>query len=120
MKERIPSRVATSSKVERDSLKETPGRIMVVEIVPGSPADAAGLKIDDHILALQGHAVSDILGLQKQLRAMGGEARVLTIERAGQPMSIEIMPMFHKELGQYILGFKYEQSGMQRRKLAVG
>ena len=67
--------------------------IEVVEVVPGSPADQAGIKAEDLILDVDGRPVADVSALQ---RLMGPErigSRVeVRIVRSGRELSLDLVP----------------------------
>ena len=67
--------------------------VEIVQIVENSPADQAGLRVEDLILAIDGAAVEGVDDLQ---RLMVGDligARVrLELLRAGRPLQIELVP----------------------------
>jgi S1-C subfamily serine protease len=81
----LPPRLAT--RLGRQSAVE------VVEVVDGSPAQAAGLRPEDLIVEVDGVPVEQVNDLQ---RLMAGEliGRTATIElvRGGRPLSVEIVP----------------------------
>ena len=64
---------------------------VVAQVIPGTPAEAAGLQIGDVIVEMNGEAVvgsSDLRNKVGLLRV--GDAVRLTIERDGEPMTIEL------------------------------
>jgi S1-C subfamily serine protease len=67
--------------------------IEVVEVVPGSPADKAGIKAEDLILDVDGQPVADVSALQ---RLMGPErigSRVeVRIVRSGRELALDLVP----------------------------
>jgi hypothetical protein len=64
--------------------------VKVIEIIPGTPAEAAGLESGDIILALDGIAVSSHQELlAERNKHQPGEAFLLSVLRAGQEMRIE-------------------------------
>lgn len=67
---------------------DTAGAV-VVDIVPGSPAEKAGLKPGDVIRSFNGHAVADILALRSRVAELELNARVeLGVLREGKMLSL--------------------------------
>jgi len=73
---------------------EREGKLLVVQPLPGSPAQKAGLVIDDHIQAIdgvttEGEAVEDAVN---RIRGVGGTEVVLTIQRKDEePRDVTIV-----------------------------
>jgi serine protease Do len=66
--------------------------VIISDIRPGGPAEAAGLKLDDILVSLNDRpvdAVPSVLGASFQRRA--GEHIHLTVRRAGQTMSFDVV-----------------------------
>lgn len=70
---------------------EKEGRILVESVVPGSPAEKAGVATGDEILALDGQAVDGIADLLFRIggKRDGDTARV-TVRRAGEERTLPI------------------------------
>jgi S1-C subfamily serine protease len=81
----VPPRVA--ARLGRDSAIE------VVEVVPGSPAERAGLRAEDLIVALDGEPLRDVGDLQRLMtdEAIGRELR-LEIVRGDQARELFAVP----------------------------
>ena len=67
--------------------------VEVVEVMPGSPADRAGLRPEDLIVSLGGEAVDDVTNVQRLMAAdlIGKPLEALVI-REGRTLRIEIFP----------------------------
>jgi regulator of sigma E protease len=63
---------------------------VVGKIVPGSPAERAGLREGDAIVAVDGQPVSDFAGLVAQVQPKPGAQLSFTIERQGATLSIPV------------------------------
>ena len=59
----------------------------IQEIVPGDPADKAGLKAGDKIVAIDGHYILDSDDIKNKLVGKNGSVQ-LTIDRAGKQMVV--------------------------------
>ena len=67
--------------------------VEVVEVVPGSPAERAGLRAEDLIVGLDGEALRDVGDLQRLMtdEAIGRELR-LDVVRGGESRSLVAVP----------------------------
>lgn len=63
-----------------DDLFFAPG-VRVVEVAPGSPAEAAGIERGDVVLTVQGEEVLDPAGLRSRLDALGAVKLILEVQR---------------------------------------
>jgi regulator of sigma E protease len=63
--------------------------IQILEIVPDSPAQAAGLRVGDAILALDGQEFSDIDGLQQYLVSRQDQSVMITVRRGTGEATIQ-------------------------------
>ena len=82
----LPPRLA--QQLERASAIE------VVEIVEGSPADAAGLRPEDLILEVDGKAVDGVDDLQRlMIGDLIGRTVRMTVYRGGETFAIELTPV---------------------------
>jgi carboxyl-terminal processing protease len=60
--------------------------VKILHAIPGSPAEQAGLRAGDEILAIDGKGVgSDVSGAIAHMRGASGSTVTLTIHRAGTP-----------------------------------
>ncbi len=64
---------------------------LVANVTPGSPADRAGLKLSDLIVAVDGQSIDDpnAFGYRFATRPLGGTAQV-EVQRAGKPVRLSI------------------------------
>lgn len=68
------------------------GRVYVLGTIPETPAERAGLRYGDAIVAIDGEPATDLDGTQvmEKVRGPRGEAVTLTIERAAESAPIEV------------------------------
>ena len=70
------------------------GGVLVTDIAPGSPADRAGLRARDIIIAVDDGVVGSVDDLQRQLtEELIGRSAELSILRAGAQQTISIRPI---------------------------
>jgi len=92
---------------------------------PGSPAEAAGLALEDRILSIGGFPVSswyDVHGLV-QGGAAAGDPLAVVIERSGETRTLNISPRLEKgqtpDRDRYLLGIgPWEETEFKRYALA--
>lgn len=73
----------------------TRGEIFITAVVEGSPGEAAGLQIEDTVIAIDGEALSvenPILDVLEATEERAGQAIALTIDRAGQIFDVQLTP----------------------------
>lgn len=64
---------------------------LVVEVMPGTPAEKAGLRKDDLITAVEGDRVTDGIALIVAIRThRPGETIEFTVQRGGQEQQVEV------------------------------
>jgi regulator of sigma E protease len=81
------------------------GPIGVQEVVPGAPADKAGLQAGDSILSVDGHAFHTVEPLLDYLQTGKGKPVTLTVDRKLEPLrSVIVYPSMQED--QWRLGFK--------------
>jgi hypothetical protein len=68
----------------------TDGNNTVTQILPDSPAEAAGLAVGDYLTMSGGIAVEDAKALSERPRAAIGETRTLVVERDGATVNVEL------------------------------
>jgi putative serine protease PepD len=65
--------------------------VVVLMVVPGGPAQAAGVQVGDVITTVNGHSIANAETLSEQLAMLSpGDAATLGIKRNGQNMSIKV------------------------------
>lgn len=71
----------------------TNAKVVIAEVVPGSAAEKAGLKINDYILAVDNQAVKTEKDLQDLIAVRGGQEVNLLIERNNKDENIKVVPV---------------------------
>jgi hypothetical protein len=67
-----------------------PGTAIVSRIVPSSPADAAGLQVNDRVVALYGEPIGDLQQFQQRIARAAGPLQLL-VERSGRLSEVELV-----------------------------
>ncbi|MFC1491429.1 RIP metalloprotease RseP [Nitrospinota bacterium] len=82
----------------------------VGEVLPASPAQAAGLQADDHIIGISGTPVNKWIELVSIIRRNAGKRLLLRVDRKGNVIEVPITPTSKssegKELGHGRIGIK--------------
>jgi regulator of sigma E protease len=85
------------------------GPIRILEVVPGTPAEKAGLQGGDSILAVDGHSFHTIEPLLDYLQTGKGKPVTLTVAgKQGAPRSVTVYPSV-QDGGLWRLGFTANQ-----------
>ena len=68
--------------------------VEVVEVVPGSPADRAGMRPEDLIVSLAGAPVTDVMDVQRLMGAeLIGKPLEAVVVRGGRKLTVEVVPV---------------------------
>ena len=87
-----PSRSDSDGKLGLQVQQDDDG-LVVSGIVPGSPADAAGLELGDRLLALDGTELESAADAAEPIATIKpGSSAELKYERDGEPRSVQIEP----------------------------
>ena len=73
-------------------------RPQIVQIMPGEPADRAGLLVRDVIEAVDGEAV-DRAELIARINASADSPLTLTVRRGGEPLDVSVTPALRGDVG---------------------
>lgn len=92
------------ARVDRDNLERdlldqlglqlfrAPGPALIGRIVPGQPADRAGLRTGDQVRSVDGQAIEGAAGLVAIISAQAGKPIRLEIKRGTEVMPLEVTP----------------------------
>jgi regulator of sigma E protease len=81
-----------------------PGKVLIQDVTAGSPAEQAGLKSQDLIVAINGTTVTEIDPARTLIRASLDKPMTMTIERGGQTLSLSATPLSSRTAEQGALG----------------
>lgn len=77
---------------------------IVGSVMPGMPAEKAGLQAKDRVTAVNGEAIENWSQMTEKVRASEGKPLTLDVDRSGAPVKITITPVFKKETNGYVVG----------------
>lgn len=75
----------------------TQGVIVVASVVAGSPAAEAGLEPGDRLLAIDGQTPTMTQEVSEIIQAAGERAIEMSIERAGETLTLSLMPRLEED-----------------------
>lgn len=76
----------------------------LIDITPGSPAEAAGLKAGDEIVSLDGSKVHMFSEVTLLTMFADGKESVIEYKRDGEKFKTKITPEYNEEYGRYMFG----------------
>ncbi|MGD0838656.1 MAG: M50 family metallopeptidase [Polyangia bacterium] len=85
------------------------GTTTVDEVVPGSAAQAVGLRAGDIVAAVKGRPVTKPADVTQAVRSSGGQAIEIRVLRAGAPVTLAIAPRRDTSSGIYMIGVRFGQ-----------
>ena len=88
--------------------------VLVGEVVPGMPAEAAGLEPGDLVLEVDGRSVGSFMNFADTVRSSGGRALHIVYARAGVVTETDIVPVVRQVDGPF------EIDGMEEDIYQVG
>ncbi|OGO28256.1 MAG: hypothetical protein A2W33_10030 [Chloroflexi bacterium RBG_16_52_11] len=69
-----------------------PGKVQIQQVVPGSPAESAGLQVNDFIVKVNDLDVADADKLHEEIYANLGKPVKLTIQRGERNLEVTLVP----------------------------
>jgi regulator of sigma E protease len=100
----IPESEHEKFRLDDEMLWTQPPTIMM--LMPNQPAERAGLKVGDTVIAVDGHPVSHWMDMQPYFTATEGKRPVtLTVRRGDQTLDVDVTPEYWPSLGHYTIGF---------------
>jgi regulator of sigma E protease len=88
-------------------------RLPVDSVKPGEPAQKAGIKAGDQIVAVNGDAVNNMDSLRYKLFESKGHTVTITVKRDGKTLNIPVTPEKNGDI--YQIGAYFNQEKMKRK-----
>lgn len=92
---------------------------VIGKVVAGGPADNAGLKVGDRVLAINGAAIPNWFDFVLKVRDAAGQALQVEINRDGQTVTVNMIPEGNSERGRQVgkVGVAVAETVESRREL---
>jgi regulator of sigma E protease len=92
-----PQRLTTTlepERVPRDEVGEAGVHplVLIGEVLPGSAAEAAGVKVGDAVLAIEGKAIQSFSELREQVVDRAGQPLDVLLLRDGEKLTLQVTP----------------------------
>ncbi len=78
--------------------------VVVAKVMPGKPAEAAGLKLGDKIMAVDGIRIPSATALIEMVNGSKGEPITISLVRDNQKLEIPIRPVMDESSKRYVVG----------------
>ena len=67
-------------------------QVAILDVEPGLPADKAGIKANDILLAIDGQKITDVTTIQNYVKAHAGSQVDIEVQRGAQDLNFEVVP----------------------------
>lgn len=108
----LGSREVDATLMQKIGLGQPYSAPVLGRVLPGGPAERAGLRSGDRVLSIDGEPVADAASLRQRIRASvdreGARPLTLRVDRAGQVVTLRVEPALIEEQGQRIARIEAE------------
>jgi regulator of sigma E protease len=89
-------------------------KVQILEVLPDSPAEVAGVEIGDVIVAIDGEIIKDNNQIQSIVRENVGESLAYSLKRTDKNIEKQIIPVVIEETGEGGIGVSIVETGIVR------
>lgn len=86
------------------SSRDLPARVFIEDPAADTPANRAGLRTGDLIVAIDGAPVYTFDEVQAWVRGSGGRALVLQVRRDDRVLTLTVTPAYQEQAGRWLIG----------------
>jgi len=89
-------------------------RVQIMNVAPGSPAESAGLQLQDEVISLStpgvSYKINKIVDFQKVVQENKGKPVAITVNRLGESLNFNFTPRFEYPAGEGSVGVGLERT----------
>ncbi len=79
-------------------------RVQVMSVVPGSPAETAGVRANDQVISIDGRQIENVMVLQEVTRSALGREVEIVVSRGEEHLALRVTPNLNWQEGKGALG----------------
>lgn len=80
-------------------------------VMPGSPAEEAGIRVGDFVKSFAGRPIADFYDLSAAVNENGDREATISVERDGRLISLKVKPRYSAEAGRSVIGITTNRRG---------
>jgi regulator of sigma E protease len=85
------------------------GEVVVAQVAPGSPAEAAGIQVGDTVISINNKPVNNFSDLSRDIQLKLGAEISIVLEHADATIeTVRLVPRWHPPAGQGAVGIAYK------------
>ncbi len=116
----LPASLSPGSDGEADGFGATLAEAVIVYVASDSPAQQAGIQVNDVVLQANGLPMGDISELIEYIEAHTGQDVRLTLSRAGRTMTFAVYAREDPPAGQGYMGIALREEWVTERRVDLG
>ena len=106
----LPTDVSAVADHQRAIIRDV--EVQILEVLPDSPAQTAGLTAGDVITAIDSQSIDEVDDVSALVSQRDGQSTTMTITRDNQPLALTVTPAFHEAVGGVGIGVGLAATGI--------